>query len=112
MPASPNPPIFDGHNDTLLRLYRAGGGGETAFFTHGTEGHLDLPRARAGGFGGGFFAVFVPAEKAPAPDRGLTVTPTGYSVRLADPIDPGYAQRTAIGIAAGLFRLEAASDGQ
>lgn len=110
--SAPNPPIFDGHNDTLLRLYRAGGGGEAAFFTHGTEGHLDLPRARAGGFGGGFFAVFVPGEKAAAPDANLTITATGYTVRLADPVDPAYAQRSAIGIAAGLFRLEAASAGQ
>ena len=52
-------PIFDGHNDTLLRLYRKGLPVE-AFFEHGEEGHLDLPRAREGGFAGGLFACFVP----------------------------------------------------
>ncbi len=112
MSARINPPIFDGHNDTLLRLYHAEGSGEHAFFTRADTGHLDLPRAREGGFGGGFFAVFVPGEKAEAPDANLTITESGYAVRMADPVDPGYAQRMAIGIAAGLFRLEAASAGQ
>ena len=113
MSASTNLPIFDGHNDVLLRLSRAGVGGEHAFLTPAAaEGHLDLPRARAGGFGGGFFAVFVPEEKAEAPDAGLTVTAHGYTVRLAEAIDPAYAQRVAIRMAAGLFRLEAASGGQ
>lgn len=112
MSAPTNPPIFDGHNDVLLRLHHAGAGGEQAFFTHATEGHLDLPRARAGGFGGGFFAVFVPEEHAEPPDAGLTVTPHGYTVRLAKAIAPAYAQRVAISMAASLFRLEAASGGQ
>jgi membrane dipeptidase len=112
MSAPTNPLIFDGHNDVLLRLTHPGPAGERSFFTRAATGHLDLPRARAGGFGGGFFAVFVPEEDAAPPDAGLTVTDQGYAVRLADPIDPAYAQRTAIGMAATLFRLEAASDAQ
>jgi membrane dipeptidase len=112
MSAPTNPLIFDGHNDVLLRLTHPGAAGERSFFTRAATGHLDLPRARAGGFGGGFFAVFVPEEQAEPPDAGLTVSEKGYAVRLADPIDPAYAQRTAIGMAATLFRLEAASDAQ
>ena len=112
MPAPANPLIFDGHNDVLLRLTHPRAEAERTFFTRAATGHLDLPRARTGGFGGGFFAVFVPEEQAEPPDAGLTVSDKGYAVRLADPIDPAYAQRTAIRMAAALFRLEAASDGQ
>ncbi|MGB0506491.1 MAG: dipeptidase [Pikeienuella sp.] len=58
----PNPPIFDGHNDVLTRLHEAGGLREVKHFVKGsTEGHIDLPRAKEGGFGGGFFAVYVPS---------------------------------------------------
>ena len=45
---SPKPiPIFDGHNDVLLRLYRrAGAEAVTAFLQGEDKGHLDLPKAR------------------------------------------------------------------
>ena len=55
-------PIFDGHNDTLLRLYRKNLP-VSSFFTQGEEGHLDLPRAEQGGFAGGLFACFVPSTR-------------------------------------------------
>lgn len=51
-------PVFDGHNDVLLHLLKHDISGRS-FFEH-TEGHVDLPRCLAGGFAGGFFAVFVP----------------------------------------------------
>ena len=49
---SPRPvPIFDGHNDVLLRLYRRGGTDVPRAFLEGeTKGQLDLPMARQGGF--------------------------------------------------------------
>src|SRR3954462_10609478 len=64
--ASPIIRIFDGHNDVLLRLHEAGGerdgdgltAADRAFVTGGDTGHLDLPRARAGGMAGGVFAIF------------------------------------------------------
>ncbi|QPH55694.1 dipeptidase [Pontivivens ytuae] len=56
----PRPPIFDGHNDCLLRLMRAGGRPALGQFREGGPGHVDLPKAREGGFAGGFFAIFVP----------------------------------------------------
>ena len=52
-------PVFDGHNDTVLRLDMAGGDIQP-FFEGRKRGHIDLPRARRGGLVGGFFAVFVP----------------------------------------------------
>ena len=61
MTHSPQIAIFDGHNDTLLRLYMPKPGQERSFFERASFGHIDLPRAEAGGLAGGFFAVFVPA---------------------------------------------------
>jgi len=104
-------PIFVGHNDTLLHLYLPERGDGRSFFTRSDKGHIDLPRAREGGLGGGFFAVFVPSNPA-MPDSGLTITENGYEVRMAPALDLPYAQRVTIAVTAGLFRLEAESDGQ
>jgi membrane dipeptidase len=109
-------PIFDGHNDVLLRLSRAKGGGERSFFERSERGHIDLPRAREGGFGGGFFAVFVP-DASPTP-RSLVVSPTktaagyGYERPLPAPVEAGYAQHVTMSMMALLFQLEADSEGQ
>jgi membrane dipeptidase len=107
-------PIFVGHNDTLLQLYLPERGGGRDFFTRSDKGHIDLPRAREGGLGGGFFAVFVPSNSAMPRSTGsdLTITETGYEVRMAPALDLSYAQRMTIAVTAGLFRLEAESDGQ
>ena len=51
-------PVFDGHNDALTR-------DDAADFATGRDGgHLDLPRARAGGLAGGIFALFTPTPGA------------------------------------------------
>jgi len=56
--------IFDGHNDVLLRLWRRDRTG-SSFLDEGSEGHIDLPRARRGGMVGGLFATFVPEPQHP-----------------------------------------------
>lgn len=80
------PAVFDGHNDVLLRLYSEGGRAALDSFRTGRDGAIDLPKARQGGFGGGFFAVYVPSPidldeklKATASDS--------YDLPLPDPID-------------------------
>ena len=55
------PLIFDGHHDLLSRLSAAGGRTAVEGFITGSPGHIDLPRAKKGGFGGGFFAIYVPS---------------------------------------------------
>ena len=60
--SSSAPPIFDGHNDVLGRLYKAGGVDVAKTFVTGRNGHIDILRAKAGGFAGGFFAVYVPSQ--------------------------------------------------
>ncbi len=55
-------PVFDGHNDTILKLERAARQGEALDFPAGAASlDIDLPRAREAGFAGGFFAMFTPA---------------------------------------------------
>lgn len=63
--------VFDGHNDTLLRLVlRKGTEKERSFFAEADFDHIDLPRARRGGLAGGFFAMFTPSRGNPgASDR-------------------------------------------
>ena len=58
-------PVFDGHNDALLKLHRAAAEPEgprpTTLFAEGGPGHVDLPKLRAGGMMAGLYAVFVPS---------------------------------------------------
>lgn len=96
------PVVFDGHNDVLERLGGPEGGGPGAFFERGEGGHLDLPRALEGGFGGGFFAVWVPSPKT------TERTPRG----LPPALDAAYALRYSMAAAAMLFRIEDRSDGE
>jgi membrane dipeptidase len=77
-------------------------------------GDLLLPRAREGGFGGGFFACWTP----PHPESGwtekstLTLTEDGYEVADAPLLDPSYARETADEPAKILFKVEAGSGGR
>ncbi len=106
-------PILDGHNDTLLHLYLSERGGGRSFFTHSENGHIDLPRARQGGFAGGFFAIFSPDPTQAQPSReDLIITDNGYELPPFPAIDPAFAQQFTIAVAASLFRLEAESEGQ
>ncbi|MEM6615199.1 MAG: dipeptidase [Pseudomonadota bacterium] len=99
--------IFDGHNDTLLRLWRSDDLNGETFFAGSDDGHIDLPRARSGGFCGGFFAVYVPGEmkRIDIPDRD-----TGEVIDLAyiGPVDALAARRATLEIASILFRMERA----
>jgi membrane dipeptidase len=98
-------PVFDGHNDVLLRLHFAAGGRD--FLEESAEGHVDLPRARRGGFAGGLFAVFVPGERTEEP-AGLTPP---YSLPLSPPVDSETARRAAEAQVALLFQLETRANG-
>ena len=107
-------PIIVGHTDTLLNLFLPERGGGRTFFTRSDKGHIDLPRAREGGLGGGFFAVFVPPDPSMphVTESDLIITRTGYEMPMASALDLSYAQPVTIAITASLFRLEAASEGQ
>ncbi|WP_445502252.1 dipeptidase [Microvirga sp. G4-2] len=111
MSHSPLMPVFDGHNDVLLRLMRGKMQPEKAFLEGDNIGHLDLPRMRQGGFFGGFFAVYVPS-----PDMGLDVdalmTHTEYDVPLPPVLDLAPSQQVTVHMASILMRIERASKGE
>lgn len=104
--------VFDGHNDVLLRLYLKGGADPEAAFLEGNgTGHLDLPRAIAGGFAGGLFAVFVPS-----PDKGVDtdalMRQPQYDVPAPDTFGCEAALSATLAMAAILFRIEKRSGGR
>jgi len=108
------PPVFDGHNDTLLNLHLPSRGKGRSFFERSDTGHIDLPRAREGSFGGGFFACFAPNRRQDgwSEESALTITGNGYAVAVAPPVDPSYARGFANVLTNKLFRLEEESAGQ
>lgn len=100
-----DPPVFDGHNDVLLKLWRAeqsGRGAPETLFAQGCHGHIDLPRMRAGGLAGGLFAIFCPSEGAPMEMGG-----EGYDLPLPDPMPQAEALTIAAAQAGILLRLDA-----
>ncbi len=105
-------PIFDGHNDVLLRLIRKGeaDGGAGSFLNGDGVGQLDLPRARAGGFAGGLFAVFVPPRQGGG-GLGEQMQAAEYDVPLPDLLELTAAQSYALDMVALLMRIVRTSDG-
>jgi membrane dipeptidase len=108
-------PIFDGHNDTLTDLFRPEEGRDRSFFERSEVGHLDLPRAREAGLVGGICAVFTPPPEG-SPERepryGLTITPDGYDVTMASPVEHDYARAFTDSVIRFAQDLEARSQGQ
>src|SRR5690348_11778436 len=103
--------IFDGHNDTLTRLYADPG---CSFFEESSIGQLDLPRAQRGGLVGGFFAIFTPPPPD-SPERNpmhrITFTEDGYSVAERSPIDQPYAAHFSDAVIDFAYQLEKESAG-
>lgn len=106
-------PVFDGHNDTLLNLHLPERGKGRSFFTRSATGHLDLPRAREGGYAGGLFAIFVPTPGPAGPwvPEMIHQSAGAYEVRLADPIDPDHAAAFSARLLGDARRLAADSEG-
>ena len=112
-PAQSVIPIFDGHNDTLLdlQLPHLGSGEARSFFTRSDAGHIDLPRAREGGLGGGFFAIFTPSSTTrPTPPPGTQAAAPGSPhpsyTQAAPPVEQTAALKFTIDMAARLLRIE------
>lgn len=100
-----SPAIFDGHNDVLLKLYQAGGIKAANSFLTGRDGAIDLPSSTAGGFAGGFFAVYVPSPFDLDFKLKEMAKPT-YDLPLPDPVDWEDAFPVVMAQAAILFDLE------
>jgi membrane dipeptidase len=92
MTSRPTIPVFDGHNDVLLRLWLKKSPKAAEEFVRGDgQGHIDLPRIFKGHFAGGLFAIFVPDDDVwhPPDDdlnpplAGEVATPAALSRALA-----------------------------
>ncbi|HEY9039794.1 MAG TPA: dipeptidase [Roseovarius sp.] len=105
------PLIFDGHNDFLLRLLRDPGNREAIWLTDTGKGHLDLPRMLEGGFGGGFFAIYVSSPDLPHDIDDEMENPP-YALPLPPLIDVAEAQPVAMAMAGHLQWMERASEGR
>ena len=77
-------PVFDGHNDTLLRLAMAEHASKPLSFFDGDDSlHIDWLKAQAGKFAGGLFAIFVPPPMKADGEIDFT--------KLAQQLEPAYA---------------------
>ncbi len=78
-------PVFDGHNDAITREDHDG------LVAGRNQGHLDLPKMRAGGIRGAVFAVFAPSQNekwTPVPRSDGVIeyeyaAPVGYEIAAA-----------------------------
>ncbi len=106
------PPIavFDGHNDFLLRLWTEPARREELWLTHGTTGHLDLPRMRNANFAGGFFAIYIPSPASDTtPDYLTAMENPPFSIPLGAAIAHPQAQPIALAMAGHLRWMERAA---
>ncbi len=107
------PPIFDGHNDTILSIVKT----RRSFFDRSDDGHIDLPRAREGGLGGGFFAMYirdpVTAEKSPGgvPSPDVVLNIYGDERTWPEPMSLDYAESAALSLFGRLLQIPPASNG-
>ncbi len=107
-------PVFDGHNDFLLRLLRAPERRARTWLTGDGTGHLDLPRMREGRFAGGLFAIYIPTPADPEGtqvDFEALMDAPPYDLPLPDLIDAQGALPTAFAMAGHLLWMERASEG-
>jgi membrane dipeptidase len=102
-------PVFDGHNDLLLRLHLAPDRRAAIFLAGDGKGHLDLPRIRQGGFAGGLFAIYVPSPSTAFDYLGAMNDPP-YDLPLPDLIAADAALGPAVHMT-GLFHWMARASG-
>ncbi len=106
-------PTFDGHNDILLRLFNAPEKREAIWLTGEGKGHLDLPRMKAGGFIGGFFAIYIPSQHD---DDGIDymqlMENPPFKLPLSDLITATEALPVAWAMANHFLWMERASEGR
>lgn len=106
MSHSSHPPVFDGHNDTILALVEQDSEKRRDFFVESDKGHIDFPRAQRGGLGGGFFAIFTRSPQSKDILKNKPDTSKPYEVPL--PPAPSYAEalQFTVKAASKLFQLE------
>lgn len=99
--------VFDGHNDFLLRLLRDPGRRDEIWLSGEGKGHLDLPRMKAGGMIGGFFAVYIPSPAGTAlADMDKAMASPPYHLPLPPPVPYAHAVPVAAAMIGQLMWME------
>ncbi|MDP3195036.1 dipeptidase [Tabrizicola sp.] len=106
-------PVFDGHNDIVLKIAAAGESRAQLWLKGEGAGHLDLPRMQSSGFAGGIFAIYIPSPetKDVAAYHDLMDNPP-YDLQLPALIDHGAAQPVAVEMLGHLLWMERVSGGR
>lgn len=100
-------PVFDGHNDFLQRAVAAGPDLARLWRTGDDTGHLDLPRMKAGGLAGGFFAMWIPDAQTGDIEALLKAKENPpFDLALPPQVPTGLALPLAFAQAAALMALE------
>lgn len=82
---------FDGHNDTLLKLFFSKEINKSKDFFNGNKYcHIDYPKIKVSNFIGGFFAIFTP-DKEPDESFFSRMDSPPYDLELPDPINYEHA---------------------
>jgi membrane dipeptidase len=106
-------PVFDGHNDFLLRLWHDPCRRDLIWRTGDGTGHLDLPRMRSGGFAGGLFAIYIPSQGSdPGVNLDALMNNPPYDLPLPPPVPLVEAQHVALAMAGHLLAMERAAAGE
>ncbi|MDP0928551.1 dipeptidase [Paracoccus onubensis] len=100
-------PVFDGHNDFIQRVVAAGANGSQVWLEGDGTGHLDLPRMKAGGVIGGFFAMWIPSPSGPNDEEAIRLMQQPpFAMPLPEEIPHDHALPHAFQQAAALRALE------
>ena len=106
-------PVFDGHNDMVLKIAAAGDARGKLWLQGDGAGHMDLPRMQAAGFAGGLFAVYIPSPHDPGlAALGATMDQPPYDLPLPDLIGHTAAQPVAMAMLGQLLWMERAAEGR
>ena len=101
-------PVFDGHNDVLSRLQAMHPDDPADAFINGYDAAIDLEKAKAGGFAGGFFAIYVPPVEVDSEARREAMQQSGYDLPLPPELERSHAETVTLAQAAILKDLESA----
>jgi membrane dipeptidase len=101
-------PVFDGHNDLLLRLHNAPQNRKQIWLEGEGQGHLDLPRMKAAGFAAGFFAIYIPSPPSETDFMTAMQNPP-FHLPLPDPVPVDQALPVALSMARHFLWMERAA---
>ena len=83
--------VLDGHNDVLSKLHATHPRDAITAFVKGYDAAIDLPKSMAGGFAGGFFAVYIPPLEVDHEARLEAMTADRYALPLPPELDRDHA---------------------